>query len=202
MGETPRALFHVSYAHGPQRRHDYHLRDRDAHRGTEPPYQLQGSREDTAAPGESVEVSGKRWHHLIVELSRRELEAFLAEVAGGLASLQNPNLSAGNTSSAPTLADCMEGTGRTRMNVLQLGTLRILREGRYVIRRIMVWYNHTFPLKIAPWWQFLPPFWADLSSRIASVTLSGALHAGTFLLKPPLRYLTQTMARVYTPNMA
>jgi hypothetical protein len=79
------------------------------------------------------------------------------------------------------------------MNMLPSRPLHILREGRYVIRRIMVWYNHTFPLKIASWWPFLPEFWAVLGPYAAPATLFGALHAGTFLLTPPpLRYLAQT----------
>ncbi len=78
------------------------------------------------------------------------------------------------------------------MNMLPPGPLQILRGGRYVIRRIMVWLYHILPLKRASRWLFLREFWAILEPYVAPATLCSASHAGTFLLSPPLRYPAQT----------
>jgi hypothetical protein len=78
------------------------------------------------------------------------------------------------------------------VNMLPSGLVRIVYQGRYVIRRIMVWLYHTLPPQIAAWRHFLPGFWAALIPYVVPATLSGALSSGTFLLRPPLRYLAQT----------
>lgn len=67
-----------------------------------------------------------------------------------------------------------------------------LYEGRYVIQRVMARLSHTFPLKRASWWRFLPGFGAFFASDVAPATLFGALHIRTFFLRPPLRYPAQT----------
>ncbi len=95
------------------------------------------------------------------------------------------------------------------MSMLPPDSLQILWGGRYVIWRIMEWYNHTLPLKIASWWQFLPEFWAVLGPYAVPATLFGALHAGTFLLSPryvirrkPLRYPARIFPGEYVGDMA
>jgi len=85
------------------------------------------------------------------------------------------------------------------MNMLPPGPLQILRGGRYVIRRIMVWLYHILPPKRASRWLFLREFWAIPEPYMAPATLCSASHAGTFLLSPryvirrePLRYPART----------